>query len=254
MRRRIRLLLLAMAFLSSCAAHLESPQKLTVAAAGNLTDVFGDVSRAFEAATGVQVILSFGSTSQLAQQIANGAPFDVFAAADTKHIDSLVATGRLAAGSRAIYALGQLAMWIPQGQQSRIRELKDLASERVRYIAMAQPELAPYGEAALEVLQNAGLWESVRGKIVYGTSINMAKQMASSGNADVALTAYSLVLHEPGTVVKLDPSLYHPIEQAFAITLSSAGRNAAKQFRTFLLGPEGRAIMTRGGYLAPPVR
>jgi molybdate transport system substrate-binding protein len=238
------------ALLASCAKRTVPAGKLTVAAAANLTDVFGSVGRAFEAKTGVQVVFSYGSTAQLAQQIDNGAPFDLFAAADTQHVDSLVAGRKLLSDSRAIYALGQLVLWVP-GKQSGIRELKDLAGKQVRFVAIAQPELAPYGRATVEALQSAGLWETVRPKVVYGNSINMARQMASTGNADAAFTAYSLVLHDGGTILNVDPRLYRPIEQALGIVASTVEREQAQAFRSFLLGNEGRAILAKNGYLLP---
>jgi len=165
-------------------------------------DVLGEVGQAFKAKTGVEVILSYGSTAQLSTQIENGAPFDVFAAADTEHVDSLVAAGKVIGDSRAIYALGQLALWIPEGGSSGVHELKDLAGPQIRFIAMAQPELAPYGRATVEVLNHAGLWNAVQPKLVYGTSISMAKQFAASGSANAAFTAYSLVLNDKGTILR----------------------------------------------------
>jgi len=199
----------------------------------------------------VDVVFSYGSTAQLAQQIENGAPFDLFAAADTEHIDNLVSARKLTGDSRAVYALGQLALWIPDGERSGIRELQDLAKQPVHFIAVAQPQLAPYGRATTETLKNAALWEVTQPKIVYANSISMAKQMAATGNAEAAFTGYSLVLHDKGTVVKIDPQLYNPIKQALAIVASSERIEEAKQFRSFLLGPEGRAILTKSGYLLP---
>jgi molybdate transport system substrate-binding protein len=222
-----------------------------VAAAANLMDVFAEVGRAFQAKTGVQVIFSYGSTAQLATQIENGAPFDVFAAADTEHVDSLAGTRKLVGESRAIYALGQLALWIPEGGSSGVHELKDVVQPQIRFIAIAQPELAPYGAATVEVLKGAGLWDSVQPKLVYGTSISMAKQFAASGSANAAFTAYSLVLHEKGTVLKIDPQLYKPIDQAMGIVTASEHQGAAKQFRSFLLGADGRTILANNGYLLP---
>jgi molybdate transport system substrate-binding protein len=238
----------AAALLCSCAAP---KAKLTVAAAANLTDAFGEVGKAFKATNGVDVIFSYGSTAELAQQIANGAPFDLFAAADIEHVDSLVSTGKLTTSSRAIYALGQLALWIPNSDQSGVRDLKDLARRQVRFIAIAQPELAPYGKASIEVLKNSGLWDAVQPKLVYANSISQSKQWAASGNADAAFTAYSLVLHDRGIILKIDPHLYHAIEQALAIVTSSPRIQEATQFRSFLLGAEGRAILAKSGYLLP---
>lgn len=246
-------LLCAAAFFASCGAPQapEAAGKLTVAAAANLMDVFGEVGPAFKIQKGIDVVFSYGPTVELAQQIENGAPFDVFAAADTEHVDSLVATQKLVSSSRAIYAKGQLAVWIPGGEPGGRQDLKDLAATHIRFIAVAQPKLAPYGQAAVEALKNAGLWEPLQRKIVYANSISMAKQLAASGNADAAFTAYSLVLHDKGAILKVDPALYHPIEQALAIVASTSHLEEAKQFRSFLLGPAGRAILTKSGYLLP---
>jgi molybdate transport system substrate-binding protein len=243
--------LCAAILLSSCSAPRATDGKLTVAAAANLMDVFGEVGRAFTSKTGVDVIFSYGSTAQLATQIENGAPFDLFAAADTEHVDTLAATGKVIADSRAIYALGQLALWIPEGETSGAGGLEGLAGPRIRFVAMAQPDLAPYGRATVEVLRGAGLWDRVQPKLVYGTSISMARQFAASGSANAAFTAYSLVLHDKGTVLKIDPHLYQPIEQAMGIVAASQHPGAAKQFRSFLLGAEGRAMLANGGYLLP---
>jgi molybdate transport system substrate-binding protein len=229
----------------------ESTAKLTVAAAANLTDVFGEIGRAFKTKTGTEVIFSYGSTAELAQQIENGAPFDLFASADTEHVDSLVSTQKLTRESRAVYALGQLALWVPNGDKTGIRELNDLPSSQIHFIAVAQPELAPYGKAAIEALKDARLWETLQHKIVYANSISVAKQMAATGNADATFTAYSLVLHDKGIVVKVDPHLYRPIEQALAIAASSKQLENAQKFRSFLLGAEGRMILSNSGYLLP---
>ncbi len=251
--RHARWLLCAVAFLSACNTQRD-PQpakKLTVAAAANLTDVFSEVGQAFKARTGVEVVFSYGATAQLAQQIDNGAPFDLFAAADTKHVDDLVSTQKLLGESRKVYAMGQLALWVPSAEPHEFQDLKDLSAPKIRFVAVAQPELAPYGLAAVEALKNAALWDSVQPKIVYANSVNMAKQLATSGNAEAAFTAYSLVLNERGTVLKVDPHLYHPLEQAMAIVASSAQMEEAKKFQVFLLGSEGRAILAKNGYLLP---
>jgi len=254
MKRRVAVwIVCAAAILNGCGTRpAPGPSaSLTVAAAANLRDVFGEVGKAFEAKTGTPVTFIYGSTAQLAQQIENGAPFDLFAAADKEHVDSLVRSKMLNADSRAVYALGQLALWIPKGEQTGIRELKDLSRQQVRFVAVAQPDLAPYGQTSIEVLKTAGLWATVEPKVVYATNISQAKQLAASGNADAAFTAYSLVQHEHGTILNIDPHLYHPIEQALAIVSSSPRIKEANAFRAFLLGAEGRAILAKGGYSLP---
>ena len=179
-----------------------------------------DIAREFEQQTGVRVIVSYGSTAQLAQQIEHGGPFDLFAAADTVHIDDLIAKGKLRRESRAVYARGQLVAWRPDASVPMER-LEDLTSPSIRFIAVAQPDLAPYGHATVQALKAAGIWEQVRKKVTYANSISMAKQFASSGNADVAFTALSLVMKERGSVLKVDPRLYQPIDQALAISAAT---------------------------------
>lgn len=251
--RQAEWLLCAAAFLASCGARQapESAGKLTVAAAANLMGVLAEVGPAFKAQKGIDVVFSYGATAELTQQIDNGAPFDVFAAADAEHIDFLAARQRLTSDSQAIYAKGQLALWIPSGEPSGMQNLQELTAPKIRFVAVAQPKLAPYGQAAVDALKNVRLWEPLQSKIVYANSISMAKQMAATGNADAAFTAYSLVLHERGAVLKIDSTLYHPIEQALAIVASTSHMDEAKQFRSFLLGPDGRAILAKSGYLLP---
>jgi molybdate transport system substrate-binding protein len=143
------------ALLASCGSSQRTPEsarKLTVAAAANLTDVFGEAGPAFKAQKGIDVVFSYSATAELSQQIDNGAPFDVFAAADTEHIEFLVARQKLTADSQVIYAKGQLALWIPSGELSGIQDLKDLVAPKIHFIAIAQPKLAPYGQAAVEAL------------------------------------------------------------------------------------------------------
>jgi molybdate transport system substrate-binding protein len=224
------------------------PAKITVAAASNLTGVFDEVAAAFRAQTGVEVVLSYGSTAQLSQQIENGAPFDVFAAADTEHIDQLVSAGKILAASRAVYARGQLALWIPENVKAGIRTLEDLVQPEIRFIAIAQPELAPYGNAAVETLKASGLWDRLQPKMVYANSINMARQLATTGNADAAFTAYSLVLNDAGNVIKVDRKLYSPLDQALGIVAASSEQGPANQFTAFVAAAPGKGILRKNGY------
>ena len=150
--------------------------EVIVAAAANLTDVFQALGPTFEAATGIHPVFSFGATAQLAQQIENAAPYDVFAAADEEHVEQLDRKGLLVPHSRAVYAIGILALWIPPQSKANVSRVEDLNSAGIRVIAAAKPELAPYGQATVETLQGAGIWEQVKARIVYGNSISMAKQ------------------------------------------------------------------------------
>jgi molybdate transport system substrate-binding protein len=243
-------LLAAVIALSSCRTQQASTQKpnVTIAAAANLTDVFQRLGPAFEAANGIHPVFSFGSTAQLTQQIENSAPFDVFTAADSKHVDELDRKGLLLAGGRAIYARGILALWIPPGSKAHVNRIEDLTQPEVRFIAVAMPELAPYGEAAVDALTRAGIWKLIQPKIVYAENINVAKQYGLSNNADAVFTAYSLVLKESGKVIRIDETLHQPIDQALGIVGSSKHLDEARKFVDFLRSAQGRDILRTNGY------
>lgn len=226
----------------------DTKQEVVVAAAANLSGPFQTLGPKFEAATGIHPVFSFASTAELAHQIENGAPFDVFAAADRAHVEELVHKDLVKPGSQSTYAEGVLALWVPPDSKAQVAHLKDLTSSSVRVIGVAKPVLAPYGDAAVAALQHAGIWDQVRDKIVYAENISMAKQFGSSGNADVVLTAYSLVIREHGTVIKVDPALYSPIEQSLAILAHPPHPQPAQTFVDFLCRGAGREVLREYGY------
>jgi molybdate transport system substrate-binding protein len=225
-----------------------APPEITIAAAANLTEVAQTIGADFEAQTKIHPVFSFASTAELTTQIENSAPFDVFLAADAEHIDKLEKENLLAQGTTAVYAVGVLALWIPPGSKAHVTRIDDLKNAEVRVIAVANPKLAPYGAAAVESLQHAGIWDAVQSRIVYASNINMAKQYGTSNNADAVFTAYSLVLKESGKVIPVDESLHQPIVQKLAIVAKSSHRDDAEKFTRFVLGSAGRAILARYGY------
>ena len=245
MKPRFIVLLFIVAF---CAAQGQRKPEITIAAAANLTEVAQALGSEFEAKTKIHPVFSFGATAQLTTQIENSAPFDVFLSADAEHVDKLASEHLLAPGSDAVYAVGVLAMWIPPGSQAQIGKLDDLKSADVRVIALANPKLAPYGAAAVETLQHAGLWDAVQPKIVYAENISMAKQYGTSKNADAVFTAYSLVLKETGKVIQVDEALHAPIVQKLGIVARSGDLGDAQTFTRFVLGQSGQAILARYGY------
>jgi molybdate transport system substrate-binding protein len=252
-RRPISALLGSIAILAACGDRapktVAAKSEITIAAAANLMDVFGELGPRFEAQTGIHPVVSFGSTAQLSQQIENSAPFDVFAAADAEHIAELDRKGLLAPHSHAVYALGVLALWVPPGSKSHVSRLDQLVSPGVRVIAIANPELAPYGKAALNLLEKRPDWRRIKPKIVYAENISMATQYGKSNNADVVFTAYSLVLHEGGTVIQMPGE---ELPQEIAILANSRRQEEARKFVTFLLHGDGREILNRYGYHDPP--
>jgi len=175
----------------------------------------------------------------------------MIAAADATHVDELDRKGLLLAGSRAIYARGVLALWIPPGGKVAIARIEDLVKPEVRFIAIAKPELAPYGQASVDTLQRLGIWQQVQTKVVYAENINVAKQYGQSHNADAVFTAYSLVLHEPGQVLRVDQNSHQPIDQELGIMVNSKHVDAARRFVDFLLHGEGREMLGNSGYETP---
>jgi molybdate transport system substrate-binding protein len=237
-------------FLFGCAPGVPDEagsQRIKVAAAANLSRAFPAVAEAFTAETGVDVVLTFGATAYLAHQIESGAPFDLYAAADTEHVDRLVLKGLIAPESRAVYARGRLVLWAGDDQ---VTAIGDLTGERVRFVALAKPEIAPYGRAAVEALKRLEVWNSIQPKIVYAQNVTMAKQLVDSGNAEAAFVSASL-LEDASAEVAVDSTLYAPIEQGLGVVAGSAGRREAAQFAEFLLGANGRVLLGRFGYGAP---
>ncbi|MEO8127112.1 MAG: molybdate ABC transporter substrate-binding protein [Bryobacteraceae bacterium] len=247
-----RLCLIALALSAAACAPKERPG-VTVAAAANLTEVFRQLGPMFETQTGIHPVFSFASTAQLTQQIENGAPFDVIAAADAEHVEALEKKGLLLAGSRVPYAIGVLALWIPPGK-APVADLHDLLSPAIRVIAIAKPELAPYGQAAVDTLRKTGIWDRVESRVVYAENVRMAKQYGTTGNADAVFTAYSLVIKQAGAVIAVDETLHQPIVQEAGIMVHPQHLQEAQRFVSFLLGDGGRAILRNSGYGLPAKR
>jgi molybdate transport system substrate-binding protein len=250
--RNIALLIIvalcATGFQLSTSAQNPPKPEITVAAAANLTEVAQTLGMEFEAQTKIHPVFSFGSTAVLTTQIENSAPFDVFLSADAEHADKLDHEGLLAAGSNAVYAVGVLALWIPPSSKAQVSKIDDLKAKDVRVIALANPKLAPYGAAAVETLQHAGIWDQVKDRIVYAENISMAKQYGTSKNADAVFTAYSLVLKESGKVIQVDEALHQPIVQKLGIVARSQHQESAQAFTRFVLNGPGRDVLARFGY------
>ena len=240
-------------FCCSCSSSSTQPEasQLTIAAAANLTDIFNRLGPQFEKESGIHPVFSFASTAQLTRQIENAAPFDMLAAADAVHVDELDRKGLLTRGSRAVYAIGILALWIPSGSKAAVTRVEDLTSPDVKVIAVAKPELAPYGAATVETLRAAGIWDQVEPKIVYAENINMARQYGMSNNADAVFSAYSLVLHDAGKVIQVDEKLHRPIVQELGIVAASPRQAEARRFTDFLLRGPGREALAQSGYQIP---
>src|SRR5882724_3450645 len=228
--------------------------ELVVAAAANLTDAFAEVGPRFTGKTGIRVVFSFGATADLAKQIENGAPFDVFAAADTEYIEQLERQGLLTPGTRALYARGRLVMWLPPGSNLKVERIQDITAKAFERIAIAKPDVAPYGRAAVESLRSLGIWNEIEGRVIYAQNVSQAKQYAATGNTEVAFIPLALVKPGEGNYLEVSDELHQPIDQALGIIKDSMKQTAARQFVDFLLGNEGQELLSKMGYRKPPAK
>ena len=229
-------------------ANIPARPELNVATAANLIRVFGELGGSFERETGIHVTFSFGATAQLAQQIEHGAPFDVFAAADTEHIDELARKDLILPSTRGIYARGKLVLWVPDPRVP-VERIEDLAHASVTHVAIANPQLAPYGRAAVETLQSLHLWEAVQPKIVYGQNISTTTQYAATGNADAAFTALALVHDNArGRKIEVSENLHAPLDQAIAVVRSTTKPDQARKFVEFIMSAKAREVLKQYGY------
>jgi molybdate transport system substrate-binding protein len=239
------------------APDLTAQRAPVIAAASNLSFALGAVARQFEHDRGSRVDLVFGASGTLTRQIQDGAPFEMFLAADEEFPNKLAAAG-LTRDAGAVYAVGRLVVFAPLGSplspDERLEGLaRSLRAGDIRRFAIANPEVAPYGRAAEAVLRKRGLWETLRPHIVLGNTISQAAQFATTGNAAGGIIAYSLVLApglaERGTYALLPDEDHPPLRQRMVL-LKRAGPVAA-QFFEYVQGTEAQAILRRYGFEVP---
>jgi len=232
---------------------------LTVSAAADLTPAFEELGELFTEQTDIRVVFNFGSTGQLAQQIEQGAPVDVFAAANQSYIDELQQQGLVIPDTVALYAQGRITLWTRADSGLEIDELADLADESIQRIAIANPDHAPYGVAAREALQSAGLWEALQPRLILGENVAQTLQYAETGNVDVAIVALSLSIAagDVGRWVLIPAEAHIPINQALAVVQGTPYEREARLFAAFINSQEGRTVMRRYGFILPgeePIR
>lgn len=225
--------------------------KLQVAAAADLALAFEELGRTYEAKHGVKPVFQFGSTGLLAKQIGEGAPFSLFAAANESFVKEVVTKGKCDGATERRYARGRIVVWAPKGTEPP-KQLSDLSDPRYKRIAIANPEHAPYGKAAKQALEAAGLYDAVKDRLVLGENVRATLQFAQTGNVDVAIIALSLAnTAEGGATLEIDQALYQPLEQALVVCGTGASAEAARAFADFVLSAQGQETLSRYGF-APP--
>jgi molybdate transport system substrate-binding protein len=249
------LCLIFIAFSTACQNSSNEIRKqsvtLTVSAASDLTFAFQEIGKLFEQETGVKVIFNFGATGQLAQQIEQGAPVDVFAAANIKYVEELEKQGLIIPDTKTIYAQGHITLWTRDDSPLRIEGIADLARAAIQRVAIANPDHAPYGVAAREALQATGLWEKIQPKLVLGENVRQTLQYAETGNVDVAIIALSLSVQTQGRWVLVPQELHQSIDQALAVIKSTKLEKEARAFTAFVLSEKGGPIRRRHGFVPP---
>lgn len=222
-----------------------------VAVAANFTAPIQAIASDFEKDTGHKLIAAYGATGQFYTQIKNGAPFEVFLAADDSTPEKLEKEGETVPGSRFTYAVGTLALWSakdgyvdPEGQV--------LKEGTYQHLAIANPKAAPYGLAATQVLDKMGLTEKVKDKIVEGQNITQAYQFVSTGNAQLGFVALSQIYKDgkvsSGSAWIIPEAMHDPIKQDAVILKKGANNPAAKALTEYLKGPKAAAIIKSYGY------
>jgi molybdate transport system substrate-binding protein len=249
--------LLVSGLLLGISVQLAAQRPPTIAAAANLNFALTEVAKEFERARGTRVALVFGASGALTRQIQDGAPFEMFLAADEEFPNQLARAG-LTRNAGVVYASGRLVVFSPIGSRLAVDAQLDGLARLVKAggvgrFAIANPEVAPYGRAAEAVLRKRGLWDALRPHLVLGDSIAQAAQFATTGNAVGGLIAYSLVL-SPGFADRgtyaLIPDADHPPLRQRMVLLKPAGAVAAR-FYDYLQGDAARAILRKQGFAVP---
>ena len=253
LRKPLRALLL----LCSLVPIMSLAETANVAAASNMQFALQEIAARYQKESGHSLRLIFGSSGNLYRQISQGAPFQLFLSADEAYVQQLAAAGKTL-DEGVLYGLGRIALMAPKGSSLTLGgELQGLtaalAEGQIKKFAIANPEHAPYGRAAEQALQHAGLWDALQGKLVLGENIAQAAQFATSGNAQGGIVAYSLAL-APGVAERgefvLIPSAWHqPLRQRMVLLKGVSA--SAQAFYQYLQQPAARAIMTKYGFDMP---
>lgn len=249
---KLIIILLTVLFAGS---HAPAPA-VKVAAAADLKFAMAELASQFEKQSGAKLDITYGSSGNFLTQIENGAPFDLFFSADSEYPKKLEAAGLAEPGTLREYAVGHIVIWTPN--DSGINAAKDgwksLLDQRVKKIAIANTEHAPYGRAAVAAMKKAGVYEQVKDKLVYGENISQAAEFVQSGNAQAGIVALSLAVSpamKNGNRWEIPANTYPPIKQAVVLLEASNNKDAARGFLEFVSGPQGRQILERFGFTVP---
>ncbi|WP_458068435.1 molybdate ABC transporter substrate-binding protein [Rhodanobacter sp. BL-MT-08] len=250
---RSRRLFASLSFVFACWAGNASAGDVVVSAASSLTDAFKTVATAYEAKhPGTKVVLNFAASDVLLQQIANGAPADVFASADQKAMDKAQAQGVLLNGSRKNFATNQLVLIVPTTSQLTITGLKDLEQPSVRRIAYGDPASVPVGRYTQAALQADGSWQAVSAKAVLAANVRQSLDYVARDEVDAGFVfATDAAIAKDKVRVALRVNSPTPISYPIAVVAQSNHVADAQAFENFVLSPEGQQLLAKSGFLKP---
>ena len=239
-------------------AGVADAAQLAIAAAADLQFAFEELVAEFQTnQPSIQVRVSYGSSGNFYAQLQNRAPFDLLFSADTTYPRKLAEAGLALDTNVFVYAIGRIVAWVPRQSSVEVEKLgaRSLLSSSVKKIAMANPDHAPYGKAALAALKSLGVYAEAESKLVYGENIAQTAQFVQSGSADLGILALSLVIapqmHEAGRYWEIPQDAYPKMEQGGIILSWTKEVRAARTFRDFVLGTRGREVFRRYGFLLP---
>jgi len=253
---KFRRLVLAVAIFLGLSGGLCAAQEITVAAAADLQFVMQEVGARFKSATGKSVKLIYGSSGNFTQQLQNGAPFDMFFSANLDYPKELEAAGLTEPGTFYQYAIGKIVVWVPNDSKLDVSlGLRALLNPSLKKIAIANPQHAPYGKAAVAAMQKENIYEQVKDKFVLGENISQAAAFVASGSADVGIVALSLALSpnmkDKGRYAEVPAADYPAIEQACVIMGSSKNKSVAQQFLKFIQSSPIAELFQKYGFAIP---
>lgn len=238
-----------------CAGQVQATPVLQVAAAADLAQCIDELNAGFSAAHGDAVVTSsIGSSGNFYAQITNGAPFDVFLSADLAYPVALARAGHADLSSLITYAHGQLVLWTADATLDPSTGFKLFEDVRVKRIALANPDLAPYGRAARDALRHAGVWEGILPRLVFGDNVAQTGQFIATGNAQVGLVSaahFKPGTARPGRSWPVPQSWYPLIEQGAIVTATGRANPLARHYVAFLRSDAGRTILRRYGFVLP---
>ncbi len=250
-KKVLSLIVFAALFTFNCCTDKGKSEKVTIAAAANMQYAMGAIVQQFEDKTGISCDLIIGSSGKLTAQIIEGAPYDVFVSADMKYPSEIYSAG-LALEPPQRYGYGQLVLWTAKEDiKPSLSLLKDVS---IDHIALANPQIAPYGRAAVEVLNHYELYDDLNQKLVYGESVSQTNQFITSKSAAIGFTAMAIVmsskLKDKGSWTALDKNSYSPIEQG-VVLINRDQPNLAdtREFYAYLFSKEAKMILKNFGYL-----